>query len=568
MIDTARLQARGGTEQSVETPVDAHAPATSSTPRASVLVAAYQRAEGLRRLLRLLETQTVPPDDFEVVVVDDGSTVPIALDDLRLPYRLTLLRQENAGPATARHRAALAARGDVLIVVDDDMQIEPGFVAGHLAMHPVGSRRAALGPVEPDPDVHTLPLFEQWNADRLHRVTLAAAAGTARLRGNNLWSGNVSFRRDDYLAVGGFDPTLRVSEDLELGLRLEESGVEITFATDAPAVHRSDHVNATWLRRASVCGQADKRVVRKHPAAVHADPWRYYFVLPGYVRPMLDFVIGFPAAGRRLATALTAFGQLLLSLGMRGVALRIAAVVYATEYFRGIRLDEGSRQACRRALGDYLARAAALPELPPEVPRRRAHWARLRADLAADHATRAAQEAKYGYVGTPGMRPRTAFVHKIGVQMMTMIRLMSYYRDAGRPTLARITSRVIRHLYGSDVHWDATWAPGTTIVHGFGLAISHAARIGPECIVFQNVCLGMGIDAETRQTGAPTLGRGVHVGPGATLLGPIVVGEGSKVMAGAVLTTSVPAWSLVETPAPSVRSRRPVGGTPESAGEP
>ena len=54
---------------------------------------------------------------------------------------------------------------------------------------------------------------------------------------------------------------------------------------------------------------------------------------------------------------------------------------------------------------------------------------------------------------------------------------------------------------------------------------------------------------------APTLERNVHVGPGASLIGPITVGEGSKVRAGAVLRRSVPPGSLVETPAPLVHPR-------------
>jgi serine acetyltransferase len=59
----------------------------------------------------------------------------------------------------------------------------------------------------------------------------------------------------------------------------------------------------------------------------------------------------------------------------------------------------------------------------------------------------------------------------------------------------------------------------------------------------------MGIDPETGAMGAPTLERNVHVGPGATLIGPILVGEGTKIMAGSVLNRSVPPNSLVR-PAP------------------
>lgn len=525
-------------------------------PLVSVLIATYQRHDGLRLLLDQLAGQTMPADRFEVVVVDDGSTVPLTLDDVHPPYALRLINKPNGGPASARHRGAEEARGELLVVVDDDMQVQPDFLDAHARVHTNGKRRAALGPIDPDPNVTVQPLFEQWNAERLARVTRDARAG-ATIRGNNLWTGNVSFRRADYFDVGGFDLALRVSEDLELGMRLEEHGVEITFAPDAVAVHHSDHGDATWLRRAPLCGRLDKAVALKHPHAVHADPWRYYYMLPRFVRPALSLAISAPGVSERLARLFLRLGQALLKAGARGPALRVAAIVYAMEYVRGLRIAEGSRRAALDSRDAYLARAASLPTLPAGVPRRKAHWKRMRADLAADRATRLGNEDRYGYAGERGGGALSSFVQKIGVQIMTAIRFMIFFRDAGHPILARLCSRMIRHLYGSDVHWDSQWGPGTTVIHGFGLAISNEARIGPDCIIFQNVCLGMGIDAETRQSGAPTLERRVNIGPGATLTGPITVGAETKVMAGVTLGVSVPARSLVEAPTPVIRSRAP-----------
>jgi serine O-acetyltransferase len=121
---------------------------------------------------------------------------------------------------------------------------------------------------------------------------------------------------------------------------------------------------------------------------------------------------------------------------------------------------------------------------------------------------------------------------------------------------AKVVSRLLRFHYGSDIHWDAELEPGVMVVHGMGLAISHAAHVGPGCILFQNVTLGMGIDPVTRKRGAPVLEANVQVGPGATLLGPITVGKGSKVMANAVVTQSIPPGSLVQSPEPRVVERR------------
>jgi serine O-acetyltransferase len=128
--------------------------------------------------------------------------------------------------------------------------------------------------------------------------------------------------------------------------------------------------------------------------------------------------------------------------------------------------------------------------------------------------------------------------------------------DASRvPVLPMLISRLIRHMYGAEIHWKAQLAPGVSVIHGTGLVISHAAEVGPGCILFQDVTLGESLDPLTGVVGAPRLGSHVHVGPGAKLIGPIRLGSGSKVAAGAVLTRSVPPNSLVASPEAVVTSR-------------
>ena len=183
-------------------------------------------------------------------------------------------------------------------------------------------------------------------------------------------------------------------------------------------------------------------------------------------------------------------------------------------------------------------------------------WRRFGAAVRADHAALASADDRYApgenrfdgsVVGT--------FVRRIGFQMMVGYRVMRLCRDGGFGLGARLASRWMRHLYGADIHWDAELAPGVIIVHGTGLVISHAARVGPGCILFQHVTLGVNIDPATRETGAPVLEANVHVGPGAVLLGPIVIGAGTKITANALLTCSVPPNSRVVAPEPVIHLR-------------
>jgi serine O-acetyltransferase len=146
-------------------------------------------------------------------------------------------------------------------------------------------------------------------------------------------------------------------------------------------------------------------------------------------------------------------------------------------------------------------------------------------------------------------------VSKIGLQMLANVRVMQALDSAHVPLLPQVVSRMIRHLYGAEIHWKAKIAPGVSIVHGNGLVISKQATVGPGCILFQNVTLGEGIDPLTREVGGPTLGADVHVGPGAVIIGPIVIGAGSKIMAGAVVTQSVPPRCVVRSIVPEVVTR-------------
>ena len=132
---------------------------------------------------------------------------------------------------------------------------------------------------------------------------------------------------------------------------------------------------------------------------------------------------------------------------------------------------------------------------------------------------------------------------------------MRFFSDAGVPLAPKIVSRLIRYVHGADIHWDAELAPGVVIVHGMGIAVSHAARVASGALLSQNVTLGKGRHPETGEIGGPTIEKNVFLGAGATLVGPITIGAGSKVMPGCVVLRSVPPDSLVAAATPIVRPR-------------
>lgn len=203
---------------------------------------------------------------------------------------------------------------------------------------------------------------------------------------------------------------------------------------------------------------------------------------------------------------------------------------------------------------------------PREGQGRRAALSHFLASVQADHAMLRRYDEKYDARGrTPGSIAHD-LVERIGFQMMTACRVMRLAREAGSPLAAKVTARLIRLVYGADIHWEARFADGVIINHGMGLAINHGVRIGKGVILSHNVTLGEGIDRVTRVVGQPTIEEDVHIGAGATLAGPITIGARSKIGPGAVVLSSVPPDSVVEAPAPQVRSRTRSGAVgPASA---
>lgn len=517
------------------------------------MIASYNRLDSLVLLLGDLDVQEgLAAGAFEVVVVDDGSRDPArqALESLTLRYPLRVIEQTNAGPAAARHRGIEAAHGQIIVTLDDDMRVSPAFLAAHRAAHASGAEMVQGAILPPE---QSMPLFERWHAAQLTRMAREIGAGTLAYRGDHTATGNLSFRRGKYFQVGGFDPALQHSEDRDLGIRFEMAGARLQFAEDAASVHYSDHASLSrWLQRSFAYGVNDTKIAQKHADNARVDPWAFLFAVSVVSRPFLVLAAVAPWAGAAVAHVAMRAALVADRLRLRRLALAGTTFVYGVQYFRGVR-GAASGRSTARGFGRYLAkRSRERLEAGSAAPL--AAWLKFRHALRVDRQVMTDGRAKY--LGESRSRSWLAdHVTKIGVQMVFAIRVMRLLRDCGLRVCARIASRLIRHIYAAEIHWDAEIAPGASIIHGNGLVVSHAARIGEGCVLFHNVTLGVGVDRVTGAIGAPTLGRNVHVGPGVTVIGPIQVGDGTKIMAGSVLNQSVPPYSLV-CPAPVEITRR------------
>lgn len=135
---------------------------------------------------------------------------------------------------------------------------------------------------------------------------------------------------------------------------------------------------------------------------------------------------------------------------------------------------------------------------------------------------------------------------------------------------ARMVSHLGRLLTGIEIHPGARIGRRLFIDHGMGVVIGETAEIGDDVLIYHGVTLG-GLTLEgAGKPGKrhPTIGKGVAIGAGAQVLGPILVGEGARIGANAVVSRDVPPGeTVVGIPArPPQEHRLPPGARTASPG--
>lgn len=512
--------------------------------RASVVVATYNRPRALQNLLRDLSYQTMAPSYFEVIIVDDGSnpSVDRLIEPRQYPYQLRLLAQQNQGPATARNRGVSASRAPIVVFLDDDMRVGPEFLSEHLREHERGDL-VVIGRIESPEHSDELPVFERFHLRNLE-AQQRGLLHTQMVLGSHLCTGNASMRRDRFVAMGGFDVMIPRSEDRDLGLRLEKQGVALHFLHTAKSTHCSDHTTpSVWLKRAYDYGQADTQIARKHPNMSHASPWRFLFLIRPAARPLALLSAVFPDFISALPILLLHCAQVVDQTSSRA-SLKLTELTYALQYFRGVGDAIGSSEDI---FSDMLRYASLLADQSTATP-----FQSFVGTVLQDHHSLIRNRAKYHQEQISPLALPLQLCTKTGLQILVLVRLMQYFKLRNHAEIASFISRAIRHAYQADIHPESTIAPGISIVHGNGIVISRHATVESGCILFQNVTLGEGLEPGTRRRGGPHLQTNVHVGPGSSILGPVVIGAGSKIQAGCVVTGSLSPGSRAFAPAPQI----------------
>lgn len=247
---------------------------------ASVVIPTHQRREALRRALLALSKQTADTAIYEVIVSVDGSSdgSEEMVRSFDAPYELRVTAGPSRGRAAACNAAIELARGEVLIVLDDDMQPAPAFVERHLSHHPAGSRLCVMGAVPIELDAAS-PRAARYTREKFndHLARLAEPAHDFVPR--DFYSGNASLRTEEMRAIGGFSESFTVygNEDIDLSLRLQAAGVELRYDAEALARQEYDKDLAALARDTLAKGATTVQLADSHPEVFAqlrlASPW-------------------------------------------------------------------------------------------------------------------------------------------------------------------------------------------------------------------------------------------------------------------------------------------------------
>ena len=221
-------------------------------PELTVVVASHNRHLGVETLLGALRRQTLGPERFDVVLVDDGSTPPLTVNDDVLSVR-TIRRESPGGPGAARNDGWRAARASLVAFTDDDCVPVPDWLEALLERGAGRDDVVVQGPVAPPPD---------------QRAEVRPLSHTIEVAGPNrlFVTCNIAYSRALLERIEGFDESfLRSAEDADLGARATKAGAEIRFAERALVHHEVRQPSLPELLRHTTKWTYSVKAFRVHP---------------------------------------------------------------------------------------------------------------------------------------------------------------------------------------------------------------------------------------------------------------------------------------------------------------
>jgi glycosyltransferase involved in cell wall biosynthesis len=228
------------------------------TPRVSVVVASYNGAATLTACLQSLEQLNYP--DYEVILVDDGSTDHTTRIAAQFPRIRTLRHERNRGLSAARNTGIYAAQGDIIAFTDSDCRADVDWLH-YLVGDLLNSRCAGIG------GHNFLPADDSAVA----ACVMVSPGGPAHVMINDRLAEhipgcNMAFYKWALLEIGGFDPMYwKAGDDVDVCWRLQQRGYRLGFSPGGFVWHYRRNTVRAYLKQQIGYGDAEALLERRHP---------------------------------------------------------------------------------------------------------------------------------------------------------------------------------------------------------------------------------------------------------------------------------------------------------------
>ena len=233
----------------------------------SVVIPTVNRADLLAETVDRIANQTLSREDYEILVVDNGSvdhTRNVLDQKSRLYPNLKVFSQLKRGAAATRNEGTRNASGEIVLFIDDDIFAEPTLIESHLQYHAKHDRASIIGSVTAPWESVSDP-FLRYLRDRGIFNPYSITGGP--LDFSYYHTGNVSTERSLLTESGGFNEEFLIygMEDIELGYRLEKLGSRMVHGPGARAVHQYFPTYEQFIQRCEQAGFSLGKMIALHP---------------------------------------------------------------------------------------------------------------------------------------------------------------------------------------------------------------------------------------------------------------------------------------------------------------
>lgn len=295
----------------------------------SVIVPSYNRQEEIRELIESFIQLQFPPDRFELIIADDGSTdgteVLVRKFQETVNFPLQFYSQKNQGPGAARNMGMEKARGDFFIFIDSDCTVSPGWLR-EIDTALEEEKADAFG--GPDSYRDDFPLLlKAINYSMTSFITTGGIRGHNKKKLGKFYprSFNMGLGREVYRQIGGFGK-LRHGQDIEFSNRIIKSGAKVVSVPQAIVYHKRRTSLKKFFRQVFNWGVARINLYKIDPAMLEPVHW-----LPAIATFSLILLIILSI----FSAAVWAIFKLLL---MFIVVVLILSAIHASLQYRNFRL--------------------------------------------------------------------------------------------------------------------------------------------------------------------------------------------------------------------------------------